>query len=77
MPLKRLFKRRFCVVSKHITKLDKFVPILYSIGMRYYSVEQAAKLSGFHPNTIRRWADDGTIPSFRTKGGHRRVCIDD
>ncbi|NCC96082.1 MAG: DNA-binding protein, partial [Synergistales bacterium] len=30
--------------------------------MRYYSVEQAAELSGFHPNTIRRWADDGTIP---------------
>lgn len=45
--------------------------------MRYYSVEQAAELSGFHPNTIRRWADDGTIPSFRTKGGHRRVCIED
>lgn len=45
--------------------------------MRYYSVEQAAELSGFHPNTIRRWADDGTIPSYRTKGGHRRVCIDD
>ena len=45
--------------------------------MRYYSVEQAAAMSGFHPNTIRRWADDGTIPSYRTKGGHRRVCIDD
>ena len=45
--------------------------------MRYYSVEQAADMSGFHPNTIRRWADDGTIPSYRTKGGHRRVCIDD
>ena len=45
--------------------------------MRYYSVEQAAEMSGFHPNTIRRWADDGTIPSYRTKGGHRRVCIDD
>lgn len=45
--------------------------------MRYYSVEQAAGMSGFHPNTIRRWADDGTIPSYRTKGGHRRVCIDD
>lgn len=45
--------------------------------MRYYSVEKAAELSGFHPNTIRRWADNGTIPSYRTKGGHRRVCIDD
>ena len=45
--------------------------------MRYYSVESAAKLSGFHPNTIRRWADEGIVPSFRTKGGHRRVYIDE
>ena len=45
--------------------------------MRYYSVEQAAELSGFHPNTIRRWADSGVIPCLRTEGGHRRVCIDE
>lgn len=43
--------------------------------MRLYSVEQAAALSGLHPNTIRRWADEGKIYSTRTKGGHRRVDI--
>lgn len=43
--------------------------------MRLYSVEQAAQLSGLHPNTIRNWADEGKIYSTRTKGGHRRVDI--
>ena len=57
--------------------LDKDSSLVYNTTMRYHTVEKAAELSGFHPNTIRRWADDGTIPSFRTKGGHRRVCIDD
>ncbi|MBQ3346319.1 MAG: IS607 family transposase, partial [Synergistaceae bacterium] len=42
---------------------------------RLYSVEQAAQLSGLHPNTIRNWADEGKIYSTRTKGGHRRVDI--
>lgn len=37
--------------------------------MRLYSVEQAAQLSGLHPNTIRNWADEGKIYSTRTKGG--------
>lgn len=57
--------------------LDKSYLVPYNTSMRYYSVERAAELSGFHPNTIRRWADEGVIPSFRTKGGHRRVCIDE
>ncbi|MBQ6002323.1 MAG: IS607 family transposase [Synergistaceae bacterium] len=38
-------------------------------------MEQAAQLSGLHPNTIRNWADEGKIYSTRTKGGHRRVDI--
>jgi hypothetical protein len=38
-----------------------------------------------HPKTVARWADAGTLPSFRTLGGHlrfrwadiRRTIVDD
>jgi excisionase family DNA binding protein len=43
--------------------------------MKLYTVEEAAAASRLHPNTIRRWADEGKIYSTRTKGGHRRVDI--
>jgi excisionase family DNA binding protein len=33
---------------------------------------EASKLLGVHPTTLRRWADSGDIPCFRTPGGHRR-----
>ncbi len=42
---------------------------------KLYSVNKAADILGLHPNTVRRWADEGIIPSVRTKGGHRRVDI--
>jgi excisionase family DNA binding protein len=31
-----------------------------------------AELFVVSPRTVRRWADAGTMPSFRTVGGHRR-----
>jgi excisionase family DNA binding protein len=31
-----------------------------------------AELFAVSPRTIRRWADAGTLPSFRTVGGQRR-----
>ncbi len=33
--------------------------------------EASARL-GVHPNTMRRWADAGSVPCYRTPGGHRR-----
>jgi len=33
---------------------------------------QIADLFAVSPRTIRRWADLGTLPSFRTIGGQRR-----
>jgi excisionase family DNA binding protein len=33
---------------------------------------QAAERLGVSPQTIRRWADDGSLPSVRTPGGQRR-----
>ena len=54
-------KRGKRIVPEQMTELDKTAYLPYPTGMRYYSVEKAAELSGFHPNTIRRWADDGTM----------------
>lgn len=34
----------------------------------YLSAHQAARLAGFSPETIRRWADEGLIPSITVDG---------
>jgi molybdopterin-binding protein len=34
---------------------------------------QAAELLGVSADTVRRWADDGRLPTRRTGGGHRVV----
>jgi excisionase family DNA binding protein len=36
------------------------------------SPAQVAELFAVTPRTVRRWADAGTMPSFRTVGGQRR-----
>ena len=38
----------------------------------WLNLSEAARLLGIHPSTVRMWADNGDIPSQRTKGGHRR-----
>jgi excisionase family DNA binding protein len=38
----------------------------------WLSSVEASELLGVHPTTLRRWADSGDIPCFRTPGGHRR-----
>ncbi len=38
----------------------------------WLSLSQASKWLGVHPTTLRRWADAGDVPCFRTPGGHRR-----
>jgi excisionase family DNA binding protein len=43
----------------------------------WLSLTQAGKLLGVHPTTLRRWADSGSIPCFRTPGGHRRFRASD
>jgi molybdopterin-binding protein len=37
------------------------------------TVGQAAELLGVSADTVRRWADDGRLPSRRTAGGHRVI----
>ncbi|MGD9892677.1 MAG: MerR family DNA-binding transcriptional regulator [Dehalococcoidia bacterium] len=37
----------------------------------------AAAIAGVSISTLRRWADEGRLPSFRTAGGHRRFRVSD
>jgi molybdopterin-binding protein len=41
--------------------------------MSEFRMGQAAELLGVSPDTVRRWADDGRLPTRRTEGGHRVV----
>ena len=43
----------------------------------YLSCSDAAAMLGIHRDTIRRWADAGTIDSVRSPAGHRRFLITD
>lgn len=42
---------------------------------RWLALGQASRALGVTPNTLRRWADRGQIPSFTTPGGHRRFLV--
>ncbi|MEN8216170.1 MAG: IS607 family transposase [Pseudomonadota bacterium] len=44
--------------------------------MKYVTSKQASKQLGLHPNTLRLYADNGTIESYRTKSGHRRYNVE-
>jgi excisionase family DNA binding protein len=41
----------------------------------WLTLGQASRTLGVTPNTLRRWADSGEVPSFTTPGGHRRFLI--
>jgi excisionase family DNA binding protein len=41
----------------------------------WLTLGQASRTLGVTPNTLRRWADRGQIPSFVTPGGHRRFSV--
>jgi excisionase family DNA binding protein len=36
------------------------------------TTQQVADLFAVHPTTVTKWADSGSLPHFRTPGGHRR-----
>lgn len=35
-------------------------------------ITEAARVLGVHPNTLRKWADDGIVPHLRLPSGYRR-----
>ena len=39
---------------------------------QWLTLGEASKLLGVHFTTLRRWVDSGSVPCFRTPGGHRR-----
>jgi excisionase family DNA binding protein len=40
-------------------------------------LSDAAAIAGVSVSTLRRWADEGRVPSYRTAGGHRRFRVAD
>lgn len=42
------------------------------VPAEWLSLQQASKVLGVHPATLRSWSDRGHIASRRTPGGHRR-----
>ena len=46
-------------------------------GRRSLTASEAASLIGVSVATVRGWADDGRLPSYRTEGGHRRFELDE
>lgn len=45
-------------------------------GVGWMTVQDVARLAGVNTRTVQRWADDETLPSIRTLGGHRRFDED-
>ncbi len=44
---------------------------------RWLALGAAAERLGVHPNTLRRWAENGRVPYMLTPGGHRRFALRD
>jgi excisionase family DNA binding protein len=43
----------------------------------WLGLAETAEIIGVHPNTLRRWGDQGLLPVHRTEGGHRRFRRED
>ena len=43
----------------------------------WLSLQEASRMLGVHPSTLRQWADAGKIHTVRTPGGHRRFAETD
>jgi predicted site-specific integrase-resolvase len=43
--------------------------------MKYLPSREASKILGLHPNTLRTYADNGTIESYKTESGQRRYNV--
>ena len=44
--------------------------------MAYVNTRKAVALLGVHPNTLRKWANDGRIEHIRSPGGRRLYNVD-
>lgn len=46
-----------------------------SSGSMLLTTSVVADLLDIHPSTVKRWSEDGVIPTERTEGGHRRFYL--
>jgi excisionase family DNA binding protein len=46
-------------------------------NVKWLSLQDASRMLGVHPSTLRQWADAGKIHTVRTPGGHRRFAETD
>jgi putative resolvase len=44
--------------------------------MKYYPSREASSILGVHPDSLRKWADNGEINCIRTKSGQRRYDVE-
>ena len=47
------------------------------MAAKYVSTSKAAELTGLHPNTLRKYADEGKIRYYRLPNGDRRFDVSD
>ena len=40
-------------------------------------ISEAARRLGVHQNTLRKWADEGVLPTLRLPSGHRRFDVEE
>lgn len=56
---------------------DGWFELTQSSSGDWLSIRKASRFLGIHIGTVRQWADAGTLPSYRTPGGHRRFLRSD
>jgi len=44
--------------------------------MEYTSVSKAAKMMGVHPDSIRRWFDEGKLKGYLTPSNQRKISVE-
>ena len=47
------------------------------MAAKYVNTSKAAELTGLHPNTLRKYADEGKIRHYRLPNGDRRFDVSD
>ena len=62
---------------KIILDLHRFYPMTQTKEDRWLSLGRACRILGVNESTLRQWANDGRIRTFRTVGGHRRFPRDE
>jgi len=44
--------------------------------MEYISLTKAAKMMGVHPDSIRRWFDEGKLKGYKTPSKQRKISVE-